>query len=444
MTTFRIWQPQKRYFYQFSGLTIFFVWALVVLFLISWIWITLPEWGRKGEGHILKGIGSLTGGAGYLFFCFSLFLSSRWKKIEDFIGGLDQIYRLHHKMGMWGFYLLLVHPWIQALKWIPGDLKRFFFTPFPFHQRLSVNLGSLAFLLMLTLIGITIFKLLPYDKWKLTHKFMVLVFILATLHFLLSKRRFDSSGFSLALLMIPMSLGSFGILYKQVWIPLFYHFPIYKVTHVLKMNAQVVKITLEPETIPLRFVPGQYVFFSLLEKISREQHPFTICEFSATAISILVKVRGDFTKRLYQSVSLGDRARLDGPYGRFDYRYGLDNQVWIAGGIGIAPFLAWCGRIEKLSGRIDLFYCYHRDEDVLCLEKLESLRQKTNRFYYHLYCSEKRSRLTFESLIEVVKDVKGKEIFMCGPKRLTHDFFEKLKKTGVKRRHIHFEDFEFF
>ncbi len=44
----------------------------------------------------------------------------------------------------------------------------------------------------------------------------------------------------------------------------------------------------------------------------------------------------------------GTRVQVEGPYGRFDFRKGGARQIWLAGGIGITPFLAWA---ESHPGR---------------------------------------------------------------------------------------------
>ncbi|MFZ0566104.1 MAG: ferric reductase-like transmembrane domain-containing protein [Chlamydiales bacterium] len=429
------------YLYQSPYVTNCCVIALVAFILGAWIWAAKHSWGIE---PISKGIGSGVGILGYTLLAFSLFLSSRWKKLEDWIGGLDRVYHLHHKVGLWGFYLLLAHPWINAMKWLPQRLDHFFLFIFPFHHRVSVNLGSYAFWLMLIIIVITIFKLLPYDKWKLTHKFMALVFVLASLHFLLSSRRFNPSFLSLTPLFIPMCLGLFGIGYKQIWMPFFFHYSKYVVTDAQKINDNTMMVTLKPKERPLNFIPGQYAFFSFRENLSKEQHPFTTCHFQNSSIFILAKVRGDFTRSLYEKLCKGTSVLLEGPYGRFDYRCCIENQIWLAGGIGIVPFLAWSQSFEKWPGKVDLFYCVHREVDVLFLNELQSLQKKKPLFNLHIYCTENKQRLTIENIVGVVSDLNKRDIFMCGPKRLTSHFLREFQNKGIKRANIHFEDFEFF
>jgi len=431
----------SRHSYQFSIVILI---ALVSVFVVAWLWLVLEHRGHRQAFYAIKVVGSTFGVIGYVLFSLALFLASRMKVLENWIGGLDQIYRLHHRLGLWGFYFLLAHPLIQSIKWIPQNPKKFFLFIFPFHHSLSVNLGSFAFWLMVIIIVITILKLLPYDRWKLIHKLMALVFVLASLHFLLSRDRLSSGISSLVLLFIPMGLGLFGIIYKQVYMAFFFKSPVYVVTNTSKITDNVVLITLKPEGKPILFTRGQYAFFSFVGEVSREQHPFTICHFQDSSISILAKVRGDFTKALYNTVNAGMRARLEGPYGRFDYTRGGKDQIWIAGGVGIVPFLAWGETLATWPGKVDLFYCIHRKADAVFLDKFDKMKEENINFAFRVFCTEENQRLSVKELQEIEGSLEKKEVFMCGPRRLTHPFVKELVRAGVNRGQIQFEDFEFF
>ena len=78
--------------------------------------------------------------------------------------------------------------------------------------------------------------------------------------------------------------------------------------------------------------------------VSSEEHPFTISSAPGDdgCLAFTVKASGDYTRALRQAVQ-GDRARVDGPYGRFSYV--LRTQpgqplLLIAGGVGITPMLS--------------------------------------------------------------------------------------------------------
>lgn len=418
------------------------------IFVGTWFMITRDDW-TDGPWHLqMRGLGSLIGVAGYFLFSFSLFLSSRWPKLEDWFGGLDQIYRTHHQCGIWGFILILIHPFIISIKWLPHRIDKFLWFIFPIHARLSVNFGSIAFWLMVFILGVTIFKVFSYDKWKITHKFMSLVFIFASCHIFLSENSVSSSPLSQRLMFIPFLMGLSGILYKQVFVSFLKKKPIYKVEKIRHINDNVAEVELIPERGRIDYIPGQYVFFSFQdEKLTRESHPFTLIgPTNEPEISILVKSRGDYTNCLYQNLREGCKAHLEGPYGRFDYKKAGKSQIWIAGGIGIAPFIAWA-RDLRASGddrSIDLFYCYHRKNDAVLVNEFEKASQDLPNFRYFLFCSEENNRIDAEKIMSIGEGFQGKDILICGPKRLTDELTRQFQTLGVKRKNIFFEEFEFF
>ena len=49
---------------------------------------------------------------------------------------------------------------------------------------------------------------------------------------------------------------------------------------------------------------------------------------------------------------------IGGPHGRFGHWRGTARQIWVAGGVGIAPFMSWLRAVDPhpLPERVDLFY----------------------------------------------------------------------------------------
>ncbi len=122
------------------------------------------------------------------------------------------------------------------------------------------------------------------------------------------------------------------------------------------------------------------------------------------------------------------------------------SQIWVAGGIGIAPFIAWV-RALRASGddrSIDLFYCFHRKNDAVFVEEFERASRDLPNFRYFLFCSEENNRINAQKVMTLGKGFQGKDILMCGPKRLTYELTSQFKALGVKSENIFFEDFEFF
>lgn len=394
-----------------------------------------------------RALGNALGAAGFFGFSLSLLLSSRWPKIEDWIGGLDRLYHLHRLLGIWSFGLTIGHPLILALHWLPDHFDKFIQFTLPFHKSLFINLGSIAFWMMILILGVTLLKLLPYDKWKIVHKFMSAVFVLAAFHILLF---YSKLGFHLGqfLLFLPIGIGFFGIVYKQIFIPFLMVKPTVKIVSAKPINDNVTEISLAPLT-PLQFIPGQYGFFSFEgPALTKESHPFTLIGTPEDAtLAIYAKIRGDFTKQLYRHINADYIAKFEGPYGRLDFTQGQNEQIWIAGGIGIVLFLAWSKVIQKqkdLKRAIDLYYCVHRRSDAIFFEEFQKINQCNPSFRCFLQCSEDSNRLTIDEILRKSGPLRGKTIYMCGPKKLTRNFEKEFRNCGVQRENIEFEDFDFF
>lgn len=423
-------------------------WIALIFCVFILAWISAAFQAPVCRCWPLKILGTALGVGGYTLFSFSLVLATRWKKLEDWLGGLDQIYHLHRKLGIWGFWLILLHPFIEALKWLPNRVEKFIFFIFPIHGRLSVNLGSYAFWLMMLILGITFLKVLPYKQWKSVHRWMSLVFILASFHIILSDKRVGSA-LGQFLLYFPMGLGFLAIIYKQIYLPFFARQQACVVAGVKQLTDNIVEVVLIPQKIPLSFNPGQYGFFTFFAPaLTKESHPFTLIESKdSSSISLLIKARGDYTVNLYQKIKMGDRCTFEGPYGRLDYRKGGSLQIWIAGGIGVVPFIAWIRAMKEkeMKGiKIDFYYCIHRQVDAVFFNEFQAFSKSNPKFRVFLCCSETGNRLDINEILANCGEITHRQVFMCGPLSLTRDLKTKFQACGISPDHIFVEDFEFF
>ncbi|WP_176719411.1 ferredoxin reductase family protein [Rhodohalobacter halophilus] len=340
--------------------------------------------------------------------------------------------------------LLLIHPILLAFRFIPSELDKVFWYLFPVHRRISIDLGSWALWGLILLMLVTIVIKLPYDKWKITHKFMGLFFILGILHIFLLDLSVTANQALTTYLAILSVLGVVGRIYKSILFGWVINKSHYRVEKTVRLNEQVIEITMAPESETVHSVPGQYFFFTFLHsKISKESHPFTVVQETEDGqIKIIVKALGDYTNQLYWELESGATALLEGPYGRFDYRLGKQDQVWIGGGVGIAPFISW-GNDLKQQGKsdlnIDLYYCVNTEQEAIHLQLFQELESRLSGFRVHLV------RADVEGLLNPndIPGVREKDFFICGPADMRKSLLKDLKSLGVPKNSIHFEDFDF-
>jgi predicted ferric reductase len=382
-------------------------------------------------------IGQVTGLVGMTMFAFTFVLSTRWTIFEDIFGGLDKVYQVHKTLGVIALILLLFHPIFLILKFLPDQMNRAaeYLTLSAFQ---SVNYGLFALLGMIMLIFITFYISMRYHVWKWTHKTMGIFFILAVLHIFLVRgdvardNIFDGYYiFAIIVSAIGISAYIYSLLLKGMKSAL------YKVESI-RIKGNVHDILLTPLSGSITAKAGQFLFFSFYSsKISHESHPFSIAGIDKGKIRVIIKTLGDFTSTISR-VKQGDKVKVEGPYGRFYSRN--PKQTWIAGGIGITPFLSLAAELPT-SADIDLYYSVAEARDLVGLDDFEDVQRKSKgRFRVHPWISAEKGRLTIDS---IAGPYKGRDFFLCGPEGLKDSITRGLISKGVMRRNIHDEVFQF-
>ncbi|MBN2038342.1 MAG: hypothetical protein JW768_16495, partial [Chitinispirillaceae bacterium] len=114
------------------------------------------------------------------------------------------------------------------------------------------------------------------------------------------------------------------------------------ITRVTPLSRDIVEVRFsDAKRVLRRHRAGQFGYFRIIDKaVGFEEHPFTISSSPASLEgSITVKNLGDYTAQLTK-VRPGAQLVVDGPYGMFTPRQDGRPHVFIAGGIGITPFLS--------------------------------------------------------------------------------------------------------
>nr|WP_299196910.1 hypothetical protein [uncultured Tateyamaria sp.] len=87
---------------------------------------------------------------------------------------------------------------------------------------------------------------------------------------------------------------------------------------------------------------------------TEEPHPFSFSKICSDGLlRVTVKDLGDFTSDLKTVTLLGREVAIQRPFGRFR-RSGPTAEIWVEGGIGVTPFLAWADALECDAPRVDL------------------------------------------------------------------------------------------
>lgn len=404
-----------------------------------------PEKHLTTFSEITHNLGQMAGLIGVTIFAITFILSTRIKFIEDAFGGLDKVYIAHGILGGVALGLILLHPVLLVLKFIPADFYKAAIYLLP-SSYWSVNFGIIAILSLIGLIYVTLYTKIKYHNWKFSHKFLGLVFIFAILHIFLIRgsgsRDFIFNGYYIFVTVIAI-IGLSGFSYtlfikKKIMQEAFY------IIENINTKNEIYEITLVPEGKPLEYKSGQFIFVRFYnQNLSNEAHPFSIASRSnERKLKIVVKNLGDFTSGL-KHVCVGNKVSIEGPYGRFNFSNKNLDKVWLAGGLGITPFLGMAEDMKKDPHKIYLIYSVKKPEEFISVGNLKEVERENKNFKFIPWVSSEKGLLTVGDISKIVGDVKNKEFYICGPPGFKSSIIKQLIKSKVNGDRIYEESFNF-
>lgn len=393
--------------------------------------------------NLMSVVGKLTAVWGLLLLFLNFILSTRAQLLDRAFHGLNNVYILHHQVGAYSLIFLLLHPMLSLGQYLGISLQ----TAFSFislqSENIPVYLGIIALDLMIILLILTFFVSLKYSFWKKTHKLLGIVLIPASLHVIQISPTIQKSPLLAAYLFVFGGIAFIAYLYKTILWKYLTPYYEYEVTSVRVLQDMATEIVMKPIHKPMKFAAGQFVFIRFYcLGISDEEHPFSITAAdNSDELSFCIKMSGDYTATL-PVVKVGSKAKVQGPFGKFSTNYYRNNkQVWIAGGIGITPFLSMT-RSLNTDKRISLFYVVKDDNELLYSQELSKLSHENPNFNAYVYTTKRMGkRITADYINEITPDLQEADIFICGPVPMMKSLKSQFKKLGLKGSQIHTEEF---
>ncbi|MEW6239727.1 MAG: ferric reductase-like transmembrane domain-containing protein [Chloroflexota bacterium] len=404
------------------------------------VWLVFPP-VNDGREHFARAYaGEIIGSVNIVLMACALFLSTRPKWVEPYFGGLDKMYIAHRRASTTAFLLIFVHVLTVPIStsWRLGN----YLAVIAFTGIVSIVLVSLApriaFLNKLT--GGT------YEGWKNLKKYIGIFFIIAFIHSLTVDAL--SALVAISWVQIFFIVGTASYLYTEIFGRFFKKYVPYTVEAVKHPNGSTTEVTLRAKGGGIsKHRAGQFLFVRFPgDRTLNESHPFTIASAPREdVLRVTVKASGDFTRALFGDLKTGADAVVEGAYGRFDYKTGGPKQVWIAGGIGLTPFLSFIRDMDgELNHDIEFYYTVRHKEEALFVDEIEAAAQKNPRLKARVRYSSTDGSLTVEEIVKNADgDVKGHHIYMCGPLPMVQAFEKKFLALGVPSAYIHYEEFNF-
>jgi predicted ferric reductase len=357
---------------------------------------------------------------------------------------------VHRKLGTYGVLLIFLHPILITYSY--GEslfysivLKR----STEFEE--AVTFGRLAFLALLIIwfTSAIVKSKIAYRPWKYIHYLAYPILLASFLHVPDVGSSFDGRAiqffwYSFILISVvcvilrARHLFGFGKLS-------------YDVVGIKELTEEVSLLRLRPTRQGVEIRTGQYIYIQ--RSLMGEEHPFTVLDHDQKTGEIVIafKLFGAFTKKLAK-IGLDESLLIDGPYGIFTQERLVDPlkpAVYIAGGIGITPFvkhsLAQSAHLQKM------FYANQTRHSAVFREVL---KQHLGKNFVDIFSREKpkdnnnsaefeTGYLRKELLEKHIPQPAKYDYFICGPKGMMDAAKESLLELKVPKKQIHIEEFSF-
>lgn len=220
----------------------------------------------------------------------------------------------------------------------------------------------------------------------------------------------------------------------------------YTITEKKKLSSNTYEISFKAKNTKFQFSAGQYIHITLQKLLYPDPHgngrDFSLVSspHEDTLTITFKESPSGFKKTLLEKQNA--KIEIDGPFGDFILpKEKTGKLIFIAGGIGITPFMSMLRFInqENYSYTITLIYLNKSESCSIYLHELQTIAQGNNHFKLVLLTG----RLSLENLHHYVDNTNLNYLnfYIAGPPSMVMNTYSLLKKIGVQQQNIKLEEF---
>lgn len=400
----------------------------------------------------------LTGIVALTMMSVAVLLSLRTARAERALDGLDKAYRLHKWLGVGALVFSALHwaiakspgwlvslglmarqargarPQAPAPSGIEGTLRAL--------RGIAEALGEKAFYAAALLIALALIKRFSYRWFQKTHRILALALLILVFHaVVLMKTAYWTTALGpvMAVLWLATVVGVVIVLARRVGAGNKSRATIVAIDPL--PESESVAVTLAMDARWKGHAPGQFAFVRFAH--DDEPHPFTIASAwgDRRELRFVIKSLGDHTRGLASALAVGAAAQVEGPYGRFTFESDKPRQLWVAGGIGVTPFLARLDALQRAPSDkpVDFFFCA-KAIDAAMLREVEARAQQGN-VALHVLIEGEDGRLDADKLAAMAPKWREADLWFCGPEAFGDALLRSLRARGMRGQDQHTELF---
>ncbi len=188
------------------------------------------------------------------------------------------------------------------------------------------------------------------------------------------------------------------------------------------------------------FSGGAHTVVEMRDGDLTRMNPYSLMSDPMDQNTYAISVRRDDEGRggslfMHNNVKVGDQMVLSNPVNLFSLDLRAKKQLFIAGGIGITPFIAQIKQMERLGGRWELHYASKSKALGAYADDLQIKHPNET----HIYFSDQENRINLAALLD--GQPIGTHIYVCGPKGLIDAVRSTAVAKGWPLEGIHYEEF---
>ena len=214
------------------------------------------------------------------------------------------------------------------------------------------------------------------------------------------------------------------------------------VTAVVPLNELVTRFEFKrtDEGLLPTFSGGAHILVEMRDGETPRINPYSLMSDPMDQNTYAISVRRDDEGRggslyMHNKLHVGDEMIISNPVNLFSLDLRAKKQLFIAGGIGITPFMAQIKQMERLGGHWELHYTCRSKALGSYVDDLTS--QHPNEVY--VYYDDHEQRINLAALLD--GQPIGTHIYVCGPKGMIDWVRSSAATLGWPRESIHYEEF---
>lgn len=423
------------------------VMSFIIIAVPSVAWLIGYDFNGVGALE-LTGIGmeKIAAFSGMSMFALSLILSGRYKILDTWFRGLDKVYIAHRFFATASVALLLMHPLGYTISSIAREGTANLLDHYIGYSGMGVLLGRIALYALVFLVIWSIFARVKHETFITVHRWLGVLFIMGATHAFMSGSVLSENAFMWWYMFILTVIASLTFIHYSLLADALHPYLSYKVSKVENLPGDIIDIEMRPRYRMLNFAPGQFIYISFEQFGFDVYHPFSIASSNKdSTLRLIIKQLGDHTIAL-KDLNVGTLARVKGPFGGFTFNDKKHpKQLWIAGGIGITPFLSKAHSLRHSSQQtpeITMLHFARTTEEAVDRHELDLIEKTHKAFSYTCLDQEKFGIVSLKAVTEQLGPLDDYAIYMCGPPPMLNAYEAQAKELGLDKQ-LYFEEFNY-